>query len=430
MLNPPRRHGESGINGDRCDILNFGPPTRFNNISAGKDAAMTREASYPAIIVVAFNRTESLNRLFKSIDQANYEGFNNIPLVISIDQGGPNDVLQVSNNFQWNRGSKRIIQHKNNLGLRNHIISCGDLVNEYGAVIVLEDDLFVSPAFYDYAVQAMRYFDMDESISGISLYSYDFNEYANMRFFPIEDGYDNYFIQSPSSCGQLWTKKQWHGFKTWYEDNNEQGVSLEDPIPNAVARWPENSWKKYFIKYMVLERKYFVYPKTSLSTNLGDIGTHTIKVCDSTQVSLSIGKRKINFISQDMSLSIYDCHYEIEPRCLIRLNPRLKEVDFVCDLYGTRDIKKTNSSHLISIRESNRPIEAYALNLLPQELNIVYEQAGNFFHLAKVNSFKEINPHKRIQQIKRLGKDIGLREYGKIFSLGLLERFLEIGKRS
>ena len=54
-------------------------------------------------------------------------------------------------------GIKKIIKHSKNLGLRAHVITCGDLVNIYDNIIVLEDDLFVSPYFYKYANDALNF---------------------------------------------------------------------------------------------------------------------------------------------------------------------------------------------------------------------------------------------------------------------------------
>ena len=51
------------------------------------------------------------------------------------------------------------------------MLQCGDISYEYGSVIVLEDDLFVSPFFYKYAVEAQEFYRDDNRIGGISLYN-------------------------------------------------------------------------------------------------------------------------------------------------------------------------------------------------------------------------------------------------------------------
>ena len=104
----------------------------------------------PVIIVVAYNRPNSLQRLLNSLAQADYTGYDSITLIISIDYSNSPEVISAAKNFTWEFGHKEIIKHSENLGLKKHIIFCGDLTEQYQSVIILEDDLVVAPAFYNY----------------------------------------------------------------------------------------------------------------------------------------------------------------------------------------------------------------------------------------------------------------------------------------
>ena len=121
-----------------------------------------------AVIVVGYNRPDSLGRILGSLKLAEYGG-EQVPLVISIDHSGNEEVIRIAEEFSWPYGTKRVIAHKKRLGLRRHIISCGDLTGEYGAVMILEDDLYVSPDFYRYASQTLERYGEDFRIAGISL---------------------------------------------------------------------------------------------------------------------------------------------------------------------------------------------------------------------------------------------------------------------
>ena len=66
-------------------------------------------------------------------------------------------------------GEKIVLCHPERLGLRRHIISCGDLTEKYGAVMILEDDLYVSPDFYNYAMRALDKYGEHPQIAGIAL---------------------------------------------------------------------------------------------------------------------------------------------------------------------------------------------------------------------------------------------------------------------
>ena len=171
----------------------------------------------PVIVCVAFNRKKSLVRLLKSLDNAKYE--EKVKLIISIDKGDNEEVVNYANKFQWNYGEKEIIYQEINLGLKKHILKCGDLTEKYGSIILLEDDLYVSPYFYDYAKQAINFYKEDENISQISLYKYPVNNFTKDMFLALEDGSDNFFMTVASSWGQIWTYKQWKDFRKWFRWN-------------------------------------------------------------------------------------------------------------------------------------------------------------------------------------------------------------------
>ncbi|WP_019504099.1 glycosyltransferase [Pleurocapsa sp. PCC 7319] len=380
---------------------------------------MTSDRLLPAIVVVAFKRPLALQRLLKTIARANYDTYEEIPLIISIDQGNCRETARVARDFVWKHGTKKVIEHQENLGLRRHIISCGDLAEEYGAVIILEDDLLVSPEFYCYTVEAIAFYHDRSEIGGISLYSYDFNEYAETKFIPLEDGYDNYFIQTASSWGQAWTWKQWSNFKQWY-DAVPNTAAVDKIAPHKLTEWSENSWKKYFIKYLISQNKYFIYPRISLSTNSGDSGTNH-GGGGNFQVSLLLGYKRYNFSNLQQSLSIYDSHYEIKASCLKKLNPKLIDIDFECDFYGTKTIKNVQSDHLLSIKECSHPLSQYALSLIPQELNIIFSLPGNCFSLGKIQDFQNIKFSHTVTQLKYLHKNLGWARYKNILKQAFID---------
>ena len=146
-----------------------------------------------AIVVVGYNRVDSIARLLHTLSTAYYP-HNNVPLIISIDKSETDIVEKYADEFNWNYGNKRVIKHTQRMGLRNHILSIGKLFDQYEALIVLEDDLSVSPNFYLYAQQTVDKYKNDDRIAGISLFSFAIN-YQTQRFFlPIKDENDVYFM--------------------------------------------------------------------------------------------------------------------------------------------------------------------------------------------------------------------------------------------
>ena len=83
-----------------------------------------------AIVVVAFNRPLALKRLLHSLSQAIYPT-ENIPLYICIDaskDANNQEVIQIAKAFSWELGVKTIIKQPIPLGLKDHVLICGDLV--------------------------------------------------------------------------------------------------------------------------------------------------------------------------------------------------------------------------------------------------------------------------------------------------------------
>jgi hypothetical protein len=323
------------------------------------------------IVLVAYNRVNCLDRLFKRLLQCNYLG-DKVKLIISIDNSGSDEVFNYSKNCEWPIGDFEIIQHQKKLGLREHILFCGSLTNIYENIIVLEDDLFVSLGFYNFAKQAiLRYKDVDE-IAGISLYKHEFNFLCNRPFLPLSEGYDVFFIQMAQSWGQVWTKNYWNSYISWYEANKNEELNAKN-FPESIANWPSSSWLKYYNKYLVETKKFYVYPHTSLTTNFSEPGTHSKTSNNSFQVSLQTNDSvKYTFVDVINSFSVYDIFFEN-----IRLNDKLclSQNELEIDLYGNKQIEKR---YLLTNRLNfnYKIIQSYALSLRPHELNIVYGIEG------------------------------------------------------
>lgn len=249
----------------------------------------------PAIVIVGYNRKDSLERVLQSVINAEYV-HDDITLIVSLDHSEREEELAQTVELykeKWSHGTFELRTTKKRLGLRNHILRCGDIANEHGAVIILEDDIVVSPYFYNYTIQAVNRYKDEEILAGIALYSHKWNGYTREFFEPLNNGLDCYLGQFGVSWGQCWTQKQWLAFKNWYHQN--QKLKHRKDVPEQVHNWPETSWGKYFVHYIVEKNKYYLMPYVSLATNFSDAGQH-IKVCSTEhRVPLLFGKKEYNF---------------------------------------------------------------------------------------------------------------------------------------
>jgi len=333
----------------------------------------------PVIVIVAFDRQKSLKRILSSLKQSYCPV--ETKLIISIDNNGTNQgVADIASEFVWEFGEKEVIYHNDRLGLRKHILLCGDLTYKYDSVIILEDDLYVSPHFYQYTQNALEYYDTSEKIAGISLYNLPYTESIKLPFIPVKDVSDVYFMQIPSSLGQAWSRQQWDGFKSWYEKSPDITRNLRLPFV-ARTKWPDSSWKKYFYSYIIETDKYFVYPLLSLTTNFNDIGTNMVSNSYKGQVEVMSSNLNSKFIKFEEAVNVYDAYSEILPEKLNKLCGTLKGYDYEVDIYGKKEM--FNKEYVLTSKPCENPLLGFERAMKPHELNIIFNIKGSSIFLVR-----------------------------------------------
>lgn len=335
----------------------------------------------PVIIIPAFSRAMSLKRLLNSLNNATY-GKNNVKIIISLDGGYSSGVLSVADDFKNNfkKGTVEIVKRENNIGLRNHIIWCGEQTKKYNSIIVLEDDLIVSKSFYHYAIAQLKFHNDDDVIAGISLYSQKFNEYANLPFEANYYGYDNYFMQMACSWGQAWTNKQWELFKKWYDNVDDEYLLLLDKLPEQVKKWSDKSWKKYYSAYLIDMNKFFSYPHVSQTSNCADDGgTHIQSETSVYQVSIDLFTDFFcvyKFQKYSNSIIRYDSFMEVVlPDGYFYMG--IDSSDITIDFYGLKSISLIkNKTYVITSKNIRHHEFIVPLKYKPIENNLLISEVA------------------------------------------------------
>lgn len=354
----------------------------------------------PVIIIPAYSRAQSLARLLKSIDSADYPHI--VKLFISLEGGSSEDVKRIALEFTSSKIQIEVIQRQQRLGLRNHILACGDLALKFGAVIVLEDDLLVDRYFYHYAIAALRYYSDQASVAGVALYAHEYNEYARLPFRPMGNGYSTYPMQVPCSWGQCWSALQWRQFRSWYAVAKIETVNDTVGLPSAVKGWPESSWKKYFAAYLVQTNRYFIYPYQAYTTNCSDPGgTHIVTGSDVHQVSFAIQTRPLIgpfFCPVAESEVTYDAFMEpCGNNIYQQLGLSRSEVEI--DTLGIKPIEVLNQkTYILTCRPVSNFIQQFPRSYRPIEHNFSYPtelKEKNVFSLTKSLDLVHMQVHKR-----------------------------------
>lgn len=326
-----------------------------------------------AIIAVGYDRPDSMQQLLNTVERADYEQ-DNVDLIVSIDKGKTQpETVKVAENVLWTHGEKIIRSYQERQGLRSHIIQCGDLTEKYDAVVVLEDDLMVAPHFYSYAKQMIAFYGDDDRIAGISLYKHQTHPGVNRPFEPANNGYDIYMQQFAMSWGQCWTKKMWQKFREWYNANEGKDLSEGNILPLYVSNWNKQSWLKYYMRYIVENDKYFIYPYFSLTTNASDAGEHCRIPNNDFQVSMQEGNLVYRIPSFENAVK-YDVFFErvgIEDNVFRELKGKK-----LLDLYGER-VNFGDARYLMSTKAlPYKVVRKARLRYRPAEMNCTMPSDG------------------------------------------------------
>ena len=321
------------------------------------------------LVVVGYNRPDSIRRILGSLERADYD-YEDIRLVVSIDHSGMEEVVRTAEECVWSHGSKEVFYRSERLGLRKHIISCGDMTEKYGAVMILEDDLFVSPDFYNYAMQALERYGDDPRIAGISLNTKRELLESPYPFFPLHTGYDVYFQQFASSWGQVWNRRMWADFKEWYEQN--QTLPRNVNVPLTVLNYPETSWAKFYQTYVVEKNKFYVFSYDSLTTNFGDAGEHFNHDSSAFQSVLFYGKKEYRMPAFEDGVK-----YDIfgEPLGLGKVL-EVPEEELTCDFWGRKQEASYKRYLLTCCRRPYQVVKQFSMCMKPMELNVMEQIPG------------------------------------------------------
>ncbi len=337
------------------------------------------------IVLVCYKNVLGFSRLLDSLSRVDYEDDKDVTLIVSIDYSGDDSVYKVAQKYEWNHGEYIINAHKKNMGLRAHILSCGDYMEKYNldAIAVLEDDIYVSPAMYGYMKNAVPFYFNDDRIAGISLYKHEVNINGRRPFYDINDGGDTYFMQYAQSWGQIWIRHRWKEFRNWYDENKWEQIPGYK-IPANLHSW-KNSWLKFHIMYCIDQNKFFVYPRTSLTTNFSDAGTHVKTTNTKMQVPFLISSRNNwNFNSIDNTNAVYDAFFEP-----LKLSGKYLPENTVIDSYGVKQYPDDSKYVLTSKLLPYEVKKSWKIQFRPWELNVILDNEGNDLFLYDCSVIKK-----------------------------------------
>ena len=175
--------------------------------------------------------------------------------------------------------SIQIIERETNYGLANNIMNgVSNVVNEYGRIIVLEDDLLTSPYFLRFMNEAMNLYENQEEVISIHGYSYPVTQKMPETFFirgadcwgwgTWRRGWEIFNPDGQALLDELKARKL--GRRLDFNGSYPYTKMLEKQVKGSVGSWAIRWYASAF-----LNDKLTLYPGRSLIYHNGSDGCGT-----------------------------------------------------------------------------------------------------------------------------------------------------------
>ncbi len=175
--------------------------------------------------------------------------------------------------------SVKIIENERNVGLARSIIAgVTKIINEYGRIIVLEDDIITSRHFLEYMNRGLELYENDDRV--ISIHSY---------IYPVKGTLpETFFIKGADCQGWATWKRGWDLFepdgKKLLKEISDKKLTKKFNFSNsfpyskmlrAQIAGKNSSWAIRWYASAFLKDKLTLYPRESLVYNTGFDGSGT-----------------------------------------------------------------------------------------------------------------------------------------------------------
>lgn len=240
---------------------------------------------YSPIVVFGFNRPEALRNTISSL--LRNEEAKHSDLYLFVDgprEGNASDKEKVEAVQQYVKTiegfkSVRYKFSERNKGLANSIIGgVSEIINIYGRVIVLEDDLVLMPNFLNYMNQGLQYYEENPQVMSVCGHSC---KVSVQKTYP----YDAYFFTRSSSWGwgtwkDRWDEVDWN-LKNWEQVRANRKAFVKSQgsdVFKMLNDWKmgkNHSWAIRFCYAQFVTNRLSVIPNKSLVDNKGFSGDGT-----------------------------------------------------------------------------------------------------------------------------------------------------------
>ena len=247
---------------------------------------MTEE--FAPVVVFAYNRADKLENCINHLEKCPEASESEIYIFCDGSRGSRDlsDVKKVQE-YAHDYAEQSVFKHctvnaqKKNRGLAfSIIVGVTEVVNKYGKVIVVEDDLVVAPTFLKFMNEALDYYQDDRKCGSVCSFTYPMKTLENYDK-------DVYFTRKADCWGWATWSDRWNN-AVWADTDFESYLSnrklrwqfegLEaglDRLMYLQYKGEIDSWAVRWIYYLFQKGQLSVYPTKSQVINDGFDGSGT-----------------------------------------------------------------------------------------------------------------------------------------------------------
>ena len=249
------------------------------------------------VIVLTFNRYESVLKLLKSLDDLELDG-DTAALEIWIDRDRQgrvdNNTLTTANMFKWKHGPTTVHIQKQHVGIYGQWIDTWRPKKQKSKelAVILEDDLSVSPQIYRWIKSVHKFYGKRKDYAGVTLQTDEQKAHNGGRQLEAPTNHTAFMYKCIGTWGFAPFPKVWSRFQDWYHVHINK-TDFHPYVPGIVpTEWykgfessgrADSMWEMWFIYFAHIEQLFTVYSniaayngdtESCLSINRREVGLH------------------------------------------------------------------------------------------------------------------------------------------------------------
>ena len=212
-----------------------------------------------SIVVLAYNRPESLSRLLASLRRVDY-GMQRIDLRVNLDIdldiNYDLECLKVLYSYNWNQGSYLIHRHTKHQGSLNQWLKAWEAKDS--KTLILEDSMIVSEHFF--AALEREWNANNDDVAGISLEPSFITHHKNRNTPDYVFRYSNRTLSRfKTASAFIPNQRYWRGFLSWVRDGNfsfellKRAPAYQHRFHGYYTNWYQHEfsvWFSYFSEFV------------------------------------------------------------------------------------------------------------------------------------------------------------------------------------